>query len=42
MSYVFLDGDDWWAQGKLQRVAEIFSTDRELGMLGHAFSESFR
>ena len=38
---VFLDGDDWWAKGKLQRVAEIFSTDRELGMLGHAFSESF-
>jgi Glycosyl transferase family 2 len=38
---VFLDGDDWWAQGKLQRVAEIFSADRELGMLGHAFSESF-
>src|ERR1700746_1002350 len=24
---VFLDGDDWWAQGKLQRVAEMFSTD---------------
>jgi glycosyltransferase involved in cell wall biosynthesis/2-polyprenyl-3-methyl-5-hydroxy-6-metoxy-1,4-benzoquinol methylase len=38
---VFLDGDDWWAQGKLQRVAEMFSTDRELGMLGHAFIESF-
>ena len=38
---VFLDGDDWWAQGKLRRVAGIFSTDLELGMLGHAFSESF-
>jgi glycosyltransferase involved in cell wall biosynthesis len=38
---VFLDGDDWWAQGKLQRVAEVFSTNPELGMLGHAFCESF-
>ena len=38
---VFLDGDDWWAAGKLRRVAEIFSTNPQLGMLGHAFSESF-
>lgn len=37
----FLDGDDWWAQGKLQRVAQIFSADPHLGMLGHAFIESF-
>ena len=38
---VFLDGDDWWARGKLRRVAEIFSADASLGMLGHAFVESF-
>jgi glycosyltransferase involved in cell wall biosynthesis len=38
---VFLDGDDWWVQGKLRRVAEVFSADSSLGMLGHAFIESF-
>lgn len=38
---VFLDGDDWWAQGKLQRVAAAFSDDPSLGMLGHAFIETF-
>ena len=37
----FLDGDDWWAQGKLERVAQAFAADRSLGMLGHAFIESF-
>jgi hypothetical protein len=37
----FLDGDDWWARGKLQRVAQAFADDRSLGMLGHAFIESF-
>src|SRR5262245_48888364 len=38
---VFLDGDDWWAQGKLERVANIFTGDASLGMLGHSFIESF-
>ncbi len=38
---VFLDGDDWWAPGKLQRIAEVFSADNSLGMVGHAFIESF-
>ena len=38
---VFLDGDDWWAPGKLKRIAEIFSADDALGMAGHAFIESF-
>jgi hypothetical protein len=37
----FLDGDDWWAPGKLQRVAQAFAEDPSLGMLGHAFIESF-
>ena len=38
---VFLDGDDWWAPGKLLRMAEVFSADPPLGMAGHAFIESF-
>lgn len=31
----FLDGDDWWAAGKLSRVAEILQASPELGMVGH-------
>ena len=38
---VFLDGDDWWAQGKLRRIADVFSADCSLGMAGHGFIESF-
>jgi glycosyltransferase involved in cell wall biosynthesis len=38
---VFLDGDDWWAPGKLRKMAEVFSADNSLGMVGHAFIESF-
>jgi glycosyltransferase involved in cell wall biosynthesis len=38
---VFLDGDDWWAQGKLRKIADVFSEDPSLGMIGHAFIESF-
>jgi hypothetical protein len=38
---VFLDGDDWWTVGKLQRIAEAFAADPPLGMVGHAFVESF-
>ena len=38
---VFLDGDDWWSQGKLQRVARLMASDPELGMVGHAIVESF-
>lgn len=37
----FLDGDDWWAPGKLERIAEAFSAEPSLGMVGHAFIESF-
>jgi hypothetical protein len=37
----FLDGDDWWVQGKLRRVAEIMAGDPTLGMVGHAIIESF-
>src|SRR4029434_503167 len=38
---VFLDGDDWWAPGKLRRIADVFAKDPSLGMVGHAFIESF-
>lgn len=38
---VFLDGDDWWGPGKLRKVAQLFTEDVSLGMLGHAFIESF-
>jgi len=38
---VFLDGDDWWAQGKLHRLAGLMAGDPSLGMVGHAIIESF-
>src|SRR4030095_9322580 len=38
---VFLDGDDWWAPGKLRRIADVLAGDPSLGMIGHAFIESF-
>src|SRR6266481_1517815 len=38
---VFLDGDDWWTQGKLRRVAGLMAGDPTLGMVGHAIIESF-
>jgi glycosyltransferase involved in cell wall biosynthesis len=31
----FLDGDDWWAPGKLSRVAGLMQACPELGMVGH-------
>lgn len=31
----FLDGDDWWAPGKLRAVTNVFSTDRAVGLVGH-------
>jgi glycosyltransferase involved in cell wall biosynthesis len=31
----FLDGDDWWAPGKLRRVAEVLRSDPEVGLVGH-------
>lgn len=35
----FLDGDDWWAPGKLAAVAEAFSTNPEVGLIGHSITE---
>ncbi|HMD83432.1 MAG TPA: glycosyltransferase [Terriglobia bacterium] len=31
----FLDGDDWWAAGKLRKVLETFGSDPTVGMVGH-------
>ena len=38
---VFLDGDDWWKRGKLQRVSDLMDKDPNIGMVGHAIIESF-
>jgi hypothetical protein len=37
----FLDGDDWWAPGKLRRVMDTMTANPDLGMVGHSFVESF-
>lgn len=37
----FLDGDDWWAKGKLRRVVEAMERDREIGIVGHGVTEAF-
>jgi len=31
----FLDGDDWWAPGKLKAVTEALEKDESLGIVGH-------
>jgi Glycosyl transferase family 2 len=35
----FLDGDDWWAPGKLAAVAEAFAADPNVGLVGHGVTE---
>jgi glycosyltransferase involved in cell wall biosynthesis len=35
----FLDGDDWWAPGKLAAVAEAFAGDTRIGLVGHGITE---
>ena len=37
----FLDGDDWWAPGKLRRVAEFLAAEPAAGFVGHGILESF-
>ena len=32
-----LDGDDWWAQGKLAAVAEVLEKNREVAAVGHGY-----
>jgi len=37
----FLDGDDWWAPGKLQAVADALASDMSIGLIGHGITEVF-
>ncbi len=37
----FLDGDDWWAPGKLQAVASAMANDTSIGLVGHGITEVF-
>jgi Glycosyl transferase family 2 len=37
----FLDGDDWWASGKLKHVAGTFSENPDVGMIGHGTTHVF-
>jgi Glycosyl transferase family 2 len=37
----FLDGDDWWAPGKVRRVAEVFARECAVGLVGHGIIETF-
>jgi glycosyltransferase involved in cell wall biosynthesis len=38
---VTLDGDDWWASGKLRRVLETMDANADVGMVGHGFYEEY-
>jgi glycosyltransferase involved in cell wall biosynthesis len=35
----FLDGDDWWAPGKLRQVVAAFSENPHVGLIGHSITE---
>lgn len=37
----FLDGDDWWAKGKLQAVSEAFAADSSVGLIGTGITEVY-
>lgn len=37
----FLDGDDWWAQGKLARVVETLAAEPDVGLVGHGITEVY-
>jgi len=37
----FLDGDDWWAPGKLRRVSGVFATESGVDLVGHGIKETF-
>ncbi len=37
----FLDGDDWWAPGKLAAVANAFASGSNVGLVGHGITEVY-
>ena len=37
----FLDGDDWWAAGKLKKILNCILRDESVGTIGHGILESF-
>jgi GT2 family glycosyltransferase len=37
----FLDGDDWWAPGKLRRITDLLADEPEVGVVGHGILEAF-
>jgi glycosyltransferase involved in cell wall biosynthesis len=37
----FLDGDDWWAPGKLSAVADTMAQDSSVGLIGHGITEVY-
>jgi glycosyltransferase involved in cell wall biosynthesis len=37
----FLDGDDWWAPGKLNAVADTLAQDTTVGLVGHGITEVY-
>jgi glycosyltransferase involved in cell wall biosynthesis len=36
----FLDGDDWWAPGKLRLLADAFSSNPSVGLVGNSITEA--
>jgi hypothetical protein len=37
----FLDGDDWWAPGKLQAVCRVLADEAGVGLVGHGITEVY-
>ena len=37
----FLDGDDWWAPGKLTAVTKAFAANAGVGLVGHGITEVY-
>jgi len=37
----FLDGDDWWAPGKLSAVTSALQSDSAIGLVGHGITEVY-
>jgi glycosyltransferase involved in cell wall biosynthesis len=37
----FLDGDDWWAAGKLGAVTKVFAGEAAVGLVGHGVTQVF-